>query len=52
MTFPNVLITAHQAYLTVEALRNIVETTLQNIADFADGRRSKNEVRASPEAPL
>jgi len=37
LTFPNVLITSHQAFLTVEALRNIAETTLQNIREFRDG---------------
>lgn len=45
MTFPNVLITAHQAFLTAEALHNIAETTLQNIADFESGAALKNEVR-------
>lgn len=34
LTFPNVLITSHQAFLTREALRNIATTTLQNIDDF------------------
>jgi len=45
MTFPNVLITAHQAFLTREALHNIVETTLQNIQDFEKGLPLKNEVK-------
>ncbi|WP_024546334.1 2-hydroxyacid dehydrogenase [Picosynechococcus sp. NKBG15041c] len=31
-SFPNVVITAHQAFFTQEALGNIAETTLQNIA--------------------
>ena len=44
MSFPNVLITAHQGFLTREALHNIVETTLQNIRDFELGRPLKNEV--------
>lgn len=44
MTFPNVLITAHQAFLTREALHNIAETTLQNIQDFKCGISLKNEV--------
>lgn len=35
LTFPNVLITSHQAFLTNEALRNIAETTLQSISEFA-----------------
>lgn len=44
MTFPNVLITAHQAFLTNEALHNIVQTTLQNIQDFEKNIPLKNEV--------
>ena len=31
MTFPNVLITSHQAFLTHEALSNIAETTFESI---------------------
>jgi D-lactate dehydrogenase len=37
LTFPNVIITAHQAYFTREALANIAQTTMQNIADFERG---------------
>ena len=32
MTFPNVIITGHQAFLTTNALQNIAETTLSNIS--------------------
>lgn len=35
LTFPNVLITSHQGFLTAEALKNIAETTLQNINQFS-----------------
>jgi D-lactate dehydrogenase len=45
LTFPNVLITAHQAFFTEEALRNIAEATLSNATAFAAGRPSGNEVR-------
>jgi len=45
MTFPNVLITAHQGFLTHEALEGIATTTLQNIIDFEEKRELKNEVR-------
>lgn len=31
MTFPNVLLTSHQAFLTAEALGNIADTTLFNV---------------------
>lgn len=34
ITFPNVLITSHQAFLTNEALSNIAATTIRNITDF------------------
>jgi len=42
LTFPNVLITAHQAFLTREALAAIAETTLSNLDDFAVGRPCAN----------
>ncbi len=45
MTFPNVLITAHQAFLTEEALRGIVSTTLTNLSEFERGQPLQNEVR-------
>ena len=34
LTFPNVLVTAHQAFFTDEAMRAIAETTLANITAF------------------
>jgi D-lactate dehydrogenase len=34
LTFPNVLITGHQGFFTVEALRNIAETTVANLDSF------------------
>ncbi len=34
LTFPNVLVTSHQAFLTAEALQSIAMTTLNNIAEF------------------
>jgi D-lactate dehydrogenase len=45
MTFPNVLITAHQGFFTREALEEITTTTLQNLTDFEAGRESGNEVQ-------
>lgn len=44
LTFPNVLITGHQAFFTQNALRAIAETTLQNLDDFARGQICKNKV--------
>lgn len=44
MTFPNVLITGHQAFLTEEALQQITETTIQNLSDHEQGKKVENEV--------
>ncbi|WP_299402570.1 2-hydroxyacid dehydrogenase [Acaryochloris sp. IP29b_bin.148] len=44
-SFPNVLITAHQAFFTRNALENIANTTLNNIAEFAAGRPCVNQVK-------
>jgi D-lactate dehydrogenase len=38
LTFPNVIVTAHQAFLTREALAAIAHITLQNIASWATGQ--------------
>lgn len=38
LTFPNVLITAHQAFLTREALSDIARTTVANIQALASGQ--------------
>ncbi len=48
LTFPNVVITAHQAFLTREALHNIAETTLENVRAFAAGESLANEVLPPP----
>jgi len=37
LTFPNVLITAHQGFLTREAITSIATTTMRNIDGFAAG---------------
>lgn len=42
--FPNVLITAHQGFLTQEALTQISTTTLNNISSFEEGEPLENEV--------
>jgi D-lactate dehydrogenase len=39
LTFPNVIITGHQAFFTEEALNNIAETTLANITAIAKRTR-------------
>jgi D-lactate dehydrogenase len=43
-TFPNVLVTAHQAFFTREALTNIAETTLSNLDVFFRGETMANEI--------
>jgi len=44
LTFPNVLITGHQAFFTRNALEQIAATTLANITAFARGETTPNEV--------
>jgi D-lactate dehydrogenase len=44
LTFPNVLITAHQGFFTQEALTNIATTTLENIRLFFDENQLPNEI--------
>ncbi len=44
LTFPNVLITSHQAFFTKTAMTNIAETTFGNASDFLAGLSSLNEV--------
>jgi D-lactate dehydrogenase len=45
MTFPNVLITGHQAFLTREALSAIAETTLENIRLFFEKGETPNTIK-------
>ncbi len=44
LTFKNVLITSHQAFLTDTALRNISETTVYNLNCFEKQIHCKNEI--------
>jgi D-lactate dehydrogenase len=44
MSFPNVMITAHQAFFTREALTQIAQVTLGNIRSWSDGENLPNEV--------
>ncbi|MBO1075907.1 2-hydroxyacid dehydrogenase [Roseomonas marmotae] len=46
LTFPNVLVTGHQAFLTRPALHAIAETTLHSAADFEAGRPLPNRLPA------
>ncbi|MCK4905209.1 2-hydroxyacid dehydrogenase [bacterium] len=51
LTFPNVLITSHQAFFTQEAIHNIAYTTLSNLKEFFDGGYLKNEICYKCEKP-
>lgn len=43
-TFPNVLITGHQAFFTADALDAIAETTLANLRDLREGKTCPNTI--------
>lgn len=51
MTFPNVLVTSHQAYYTADAVTQIVDTTARNIKDHLEGRRGENVLVPTAPAP-
>jgi len=44
LTFPNVVMTSHQGFLTNEALAHIAETTFANITEFERGERLTNKI--------
>ncbi|MGY0650055.1 MAG: 2-hydroxyacid dehydrogenase, partial [Paraglaciecola chathamensis] len=44
LTFPNVLVTSHQAFFTQEALTRIAHVTLQNISEFEQNGVIQNGV--------
>ena len=45
LSFPNVIVTSHQGFLTEEALEAIAHTTLQNAMDFKNGTiKKENQV--------
>ncbi|MFN6956563.1 MAG: 2-hydroxyacid dehydrogenase [Acetobacteraceae bacterium] len=46
LTFPNVLVTGHQAFFTEEALTAIAETTIANLSAFEQGGAALHEVAA------
>ena len=45
MTFPNVIVTGHQAFFTRNALENIAATTLSNISQIERGEACQNIVQ-------
>lgn len=46
LTFPNVIISGHQAFFTENAVTRIAQTTMANITDFEQGRTCTSEVTA------
>ena len=44
LTFPNTIITSHQAFLTQEALSNIAQITITNISNFLIDGKLTNQV--------
>ncbi len=46
LTFPNVLVTSHQAFLTHEALINIARTTLDSLDAFAQNEALVHEIKS------
>jgi len=44
MSFPNVILTGHQAFFTEEALEAISKTTINNILDIKKNNKSVNEI--------
>jgi D-lactate dehydrogenase len=46
LTFPNVVVTAHQGFFTREAQANIAETTLENVSAFERGSGTLHRVPA------
>ncbi len=43
LSFPNVIITSHQAFYTKEAVISIAQTTLQNMVDAMNGTATPND---------
>lgn len=48
LTFPNVIVTGHQAFLTDHALRNIAETTVRNLREMNAGVPCANALPLPP----
>jgi D-lactate dehydrogenase len=45
LSFPNVVVTGHQAFFTREALDNIAQTTIGNVSEWEENGSCKNAVR-------
>ncbi|MCM4163440.1 MULTISPECIES: 2-hydroxyacid dehydrogenase [unclassified Arenibacter] len=44
LSFPNVLLTPHQGFITKEALTNIAMVTFENLNSWKEGKPSRNEL--------
>ena len=44
LSFPNVIVTSHQGFLTEEALEAISRTTLDNAMDFLNGSVNESNI--------
>jgi D-lactate dehydrogenase len=47
VSFPNVLVTGHQAFFTREAVTTICQTTLRSVTEFETGKPLSNQIKAS-----
>jgi D-lactate dehydrogenase len=47
ISFPNVILTGHQAFFTQEAITTICETTLKSATEYEHGQPLTNEIKAS-----
>jgi D-lactate dehydrogenase len=47
LSFPNVIVTGHQAFFTREALGDIAAATMRNIESFASGTSNENSLNAA-----
>jgi D-lactate dehydrogenase len=46
LSFPNVIVTGHQAFFTEEAITTICQTTIESVSEFAAGLPLSNEIKA------
>ncbi|MBM0742784.1 2-hydroxyacid dehydrogenase [Phormidium sp. CLA17] len=51
LSFPNVIMTGHQAFFTQEAIGTIAKTTLASITEFEQGKPLSNEVKPPEKVP-
>jgi D-lactate dehydrogenase len=47
ISFPNVIVTGHQAFFTREAMTTICQTTLRSVTEFGTGKPLTNEIRSA-----